>query len=184
MGTCHVPPPPGSPALTLEFSFSRFSLPFRAHAGVTVLSAFWFSALCVVEPRGQRDGHASLPHQVLTHSLTHARAHDCRFPSAEAALPLCSGSLGSLLSETRRGLRSWGVGGGDEVKTTATLQTPAFFFSPAPSFLQQKRMTQSDLLGPLKRGPPHSRGGLSLAEPVYSSRGAGGCVCTYVYICT
>ena len=45
-------------------------------------------------------------------------------------------------------------------------------------------MTQSDLQGPLKRGTPFSRGHVSLAEPVYSTRGAGGCVCTYVYICT
>jgi len=153
------------------------SSPFRVHTGHRGGGRLALGPARLPGRRPERPTRAPTP-ALLT--LTSTRRRGPRSSSQPRV-----GAGGGLASPRRGGGFKALVGGGDnEIKATVTtLQTPASFFSPAPLPLV-KRLTQSDLQGTLERGTPFPRGRLSLAEPVSSTRGAGGCVCTYVYICT
>lgn len=100
MGTCHVPPFPSYPALTLDFSFLHFSFPFRAHTGdTTMASGFFVSTSGVEAGRAESRTAPPPPHQMLTHSLpcTHSRTH-----AQAEGLPLPQGRWTGLASEQMR----------------------------------------------------------------------------------
>lgn len=92
LGTCHVPPPPSYPALTLDFSFYIFLFPSELTQGSPSRPAtFWFSVLFVPEgpETGEMDTHPSSPTK-CSHTL--ARAHrraalHCDLPALGRACP-------------------------------------------------------------------------------------------------
>lgn len=125
---------PATPA-----DFGIFILTFLSRSELTQgspswLAALWFSPLCVAEIPEDRDGHAP-PHPPSAHTQrtcahTDGGSSQQKQPSPCTPPALSRIKLATHLPEKMR-VSVWGWG--MRKKPVSTLQTPTFFFSPAPS---------------------------------------------------